>query len=132
MSACCNKHPSGFKQSLSNPTMSGGGIDSRLQVLQIYRLLQFVHKNDREQIKKMLDLGLENIINVTEPQEGIGVLHAAVAANNKGDGLFPFAVRLCGAPFISYQLDSCFFSNEVMWPTVESRSFRQSLSLHHF
>uniref|UniRef100_A0A3Q3R4L9 Ankyrin repeat and EF-hand domain containing 1a n=1 Tax=Monopterus albus TaxID=43700 RepID=A0A3Q3R4L9_MONAL len=52
-----------------------------MQVCQIYRLLQWVHKGNKVQIEKMVNLGVENLINLTEPQDGIGVLHVAVSAN---------------------------------------------------
>ncbi|XP_029352980.1 ankyrin repeat and EF-hand domain-containing protein 1 [Echeneis naucrates] len=63
--------------------MSGRVAKSRLEVLQIYRLLQWVYKGDKTQIKKMLTLGVENLISLTEPQDGIGALHVAVSANNQ-------------------------------------------------
>lgn len=70
--------------------MSGRVAEGRLQVLQIYRLLQCVHENDKVQIEKMVNLGVKNLINLTEPQDGTGVLHVAVAANNQGDGPLPY------------------------------------------
>ncbi|KAM6992073.1 ankyrin repeat and EF-hand domain-containing protein 1 isoform 2-T2 [Tautogolabrus adspersus] len=63
--------------------MSGGEAEGRLEVLQIYRLLQYIHKGDMVQIEKMVNLGVENLINLTEPKDGIGVLHVAVSANNQ-------------------------------------------------
>uniref|UniRef100_A0A8C4DI14 Ankyrin repeat and EF-hand domain containing 1a n=1 Tax=Dicentrarchus labrax TaxID=13489 RepID=A0A8C4DI14_DICLA len=63
--------------------MSGRVAEGRLQVLQIYRLLQCVHEGDKGQIEKMVNLGVENLINLTEPQDGTGVLHVAVSANNQ-------------------------------------------------
>ncbi|XP_070843747.1 ankyrin repeat and EF-hand domain containing 1a [Chaetodon trifascialis] len=63
--------------------MSGRPAEGRLQVLQIYRLLQCVHEGDKAQIEKMKNLGVENLINLTEPQDGTGVLHVAVSANNQ-------------------------------------------------
>ncbi|XP_045916463.1 ankyrin repeat and EF-hand domain-containing protein 1a isoform X2 [Micropterus dolomieu] len=63
--------------------MSGRVAGGRLQVLQIYRLLQCVHEGDKLQIEKMVNLGVENLINLTDPQEGTGVLHVAVSANNQ-------------------------------------------------
>lgn len=56
--------------------------EGRLQVLQIYRLLQYVHEGDQHQIEKMVDMGVEDLINLTEPREGTGVLHLAAVANN--------------------------------------------------
>ncbi|XP_062293763.1 ankyrin repeat and EF-hand domain-containing protein 1a [Scomber scombrus] len=63
--------------------MSGTVAQGRLQVLQIYRLLQCVHENDRVQIEKMVNLGVKDLINLTEPKDGTGVLHVAVSANNQ-------------------------------------------------
>lgn len=65
--------------------MSGRVAEGRLQVLQIYRLLQCVHEGDKAHIEKMVNLGVENLINLTEPQDGTGVLHVAVSANSQGD-----------------------------------------------
>uniref|UniRef100_UPI003AAB4BB1 ankyrin repeat and EF-hand domain containing 1a n=1 Tax=Centroberyx gerrardi TaxID=166262 RepID=UPI003AAB4BB1 len=63
--------------------MRGRTAEGRLQVLQVYRLLQYVHDGDTVQIEKMVKLGVENLINLTEPQDGTGVLHLAAAANNQ-------------------------------------------------
>lgn len=73
-------------QPLSASKMSGRVAEGRLQILQIYRLLQCVHEGDMAQIEKMLNRGVKNVINLTEPQDGIGVLHVAVSANNQGEG----------------------------------------------
>lgn len=66
--------------------MSGRVAEGSLQVLQVYRLLQFTHEADEVQIEKMLKLGVENLVNLTEPREGTGALHVAVSANNEGEG----------------------------------------------
>ncbi|XP_034555942.1 ankyrin repeat and EF-hand domain-containing protein 1a [Notolabrus celidotus] len=63
--------------------MSGKEAEGRLQVLQIYRLLQCVHEGDKVQIERMVNIGVENLINLTEPKDGTGVLHVAVSANNQ-------------------------------------------------
>nr|XP_033504314.1 ankyrin repeat and EF-hand domain-containing protein 1a [Epinephelus lanceolatus] len=63
--------------------MSSKVAVGRLQVLQIYRLLQCVHEGDKVQIEKMVNLGVENLINLTEPKDGTGVLHVAVSTNNQ-------------------------------------------------
>ncbi|KAF7663794.1 hypothetical protein LDENG_00200200 [Lucifuga dentata] len=61
--------------------MNGNVAKNRLQVLQIYRLLQCVHEEDKVQIEKMVKLGVENLINLSEPEDGMGVLHLAVTAS---------------------------------------------------
>ncbi|CAL9692162.1 unnamed protein product [Knipowitschia caucasica] len=53
-----------------------------MEVLQIYKLIQCIHKNDKLQIETQLKYGPDNLINLTEPKDGIGVLHVAVEANN--------------------------------------------------
>ncbi|XP_074541499.1 ankyrin repeat and EF-hand domain-containing protein 1 [Halichoeres trimaculatus] len=63
--------------------MSGKEAEGSLQLLQIYRLLQWVHEGDMVQIEKMINHGVENLINLTEPKDGTGVLHVAVSANNE-------------------------------------------------
>lgn len=83
-----------FQQPLSDPTMSGREAEGRLQVLQIYRLLQCVHEGDKAHIEKMVNLGAEDLINLSEPKDGIGVLHIAVSANSQGDSPLPFSVTL--------------------------------------
>lgn len=65
-------------------TMIGRVAKGRLQIRQIYRLLQWIHVGDKVQIRKMLKLGVQNLINLTEPRDRIGVLHVAVSANNEG------------------------------------------------
>ncbi|KAK3542632.1 hypothetical protein QTP86_031326 [Hemibagrus guttatus] len=54
----------------------------RLQELQIYRLLQCVRARDTAQVKKLLHGGVHDLINITEPREGKGVLHVAAVAND--------------------------------------------------
>ncbi|KAM9840784.1 ankyrin repeat and EF-hand domain-containing protein 1 [Aulostomus maculatus] len=66
---------------LSNAGTLSSVAAGRLQVLQIYRLLQYIHERDKEQIEKMLRLGVENLINLIEPRDGKGALHLAVTAN---------------------------------------------------
>ncbi|TNN33120.1 Ankyrin repeat and EF-hand domain-containing protein 1 [Liparis tanakae] len=64
--------------------MAGGrAAEGRLQVLQIYRLLQSVHEGDQELMGKMVKLGVEGLINLTEPRGGTGALHLAAAANSQ-------------------------------------------------
>uniref|UniRef100_A0A3Q3WX45 Uncharacterized protein n=1 Tax=Mola mola TaxID=94237 RepID=A0A3Q3WX45_MOLML len=54
----------------------------RVPVRQIYRLLQCVHRGDKVQIEKLVTLGVKGLINLTEPEDGIGVLHVAALDNN--------------------------------------------------
>ncbi|TRY99825.1 hypothetical protein DNTS_014885 [Danionella cerebrum] len=54
----------------------------RLEVLQIYRLLQCVQDGDKPNIEKLIRIGVDNLINLTEPHEGKGVLHLASLTNN--------------------------------------------------
>lgn len=72
-------------------TMIGRVAKGRLQIRQIYRLLQWIHIGDKVQIRKMLKLGVQNLINLTEPRDRIGVLHVAVSANNEGTTLMLLA-----------------------------------------
>ncbi|XP_066533124.1 ankyrin repeat and EF-hand domain-containing protein 1a isoform X2 [Hoplias malabaricus] len=62
--------------------MASTVAESRLEVLQIYRLLQCVHQGDKAQIEKLVSMGVDDLINLTEPKEGKGVLHLASVANN--------------------------------------------------
>ncbi|XP_024146884.1 ankyrin repeat and EF-hand domain-containing protein 1a [Oryzias melastigma] len=54
----------------------------RLQTLQIYRLLQHVRSGNKDEIEKMLKLGVTNLINLRDPQGGLVSLHLATSANN--------------------------------------------------
>ncbi|KAL4630434.1 ankyrin repeat and EF-hand domain-containing protein 1 [Arapaima gigas] len=56
--------------------------DRRLEVLQVYKLLQCVLKGDAPHIKKMVQLGVSGLIDLTEPQEGNSALHVASEAND--------------------------------------------------
>ncbi|KAM3860927.1 ankyrin repeat and EF-hand domain-containing protein 1-like [Diretmus argenteus] len=71
--------------SINSLEMDGRSWDqrARLQLLQRYRLLHYVHENNKERIKKMLEVGVEYLINLTEPRNGTGALHLAAAANNQ-------------------------------------------------
>ncbi|KAM6280964.1 ankyrin repeat and EF-hand domain-containing protein 1 [Porphyrio hochstetteri] len=57
-------------------------VDKRLQNLQIYKLLQCVHQKDKKQIEKLIQNGLPNLINFTEPMEGYSALHVACIKND--------------------------------------------------
>lgn len=65
--------------------MIGRVAQGHVQVRQIYRLLQCVHRGDKVQIEKLVTLGVKGLINLTEPEDGIGVLHVAALDNNLGD-----------------------------------------------
>lgn len=54
----------------------------RLEVLQVYRLLQCVREGDTPAIEKMVRLGVPNLINLTEPSEGNAAMHLASVAND--------------------------------------------------
>ncbi|XP_061126287.1 ankyrin repeat and EF-hand domain-containing protein 1a isoform X1 [Syngnathus typhle] len=73
--------------------MTGSEVDNRLQVLQIYRLLQYIYENDEAQIEEMVNRGVENLINLTEPQHGTGALHMAVSSNNQDLTRFLLSLR---------------------------------------
>ncbi|XP_068599586.1 ankyrin repeat and EF-hand domain-containing protein 1-like [Brachionichthys hirsutus] len=62
---------------------SGSVARSPLQIGQLYRLIQWVHKGDAAEIEKMLDHGVENLIDLTEPRDGIGALHVAASADDR-------------------------------------------------
>ncbi|KAJ8271041.1 hypothetical protein GJAV_G00122110 [Gymnothorax javanicus] len=62
--------------------MRGTVAEARLEVLQVCKLLQCVHRGDKAQIQKIVSMGLPNLINKLEPQEGEGVLHLAAARND--------------------------------------------------
>ncbi|KAL0969380.1 hypothetical protein UPYG_G00226300 [Umbra pygmaea] len=61
---------------------SGGAESSELEVLQVYRLLQCVRQGDTPHIEKMVRLGVPNLINLTEPNEGNTAMHLACVAND--------------------------------------------------
>ncbi|KAE8600901.1 hypothetical protein XENTR_v10013447 [Xenopus tropicalis] len=56
--------------------------EERLETLQIYKVLQCVLNQDKEQLEKLISLGIKDLINSTEPRNGDGALHLAAAANN--------------------------------------------------
>lgn len=61
---------------------SSAVAEGRLEVLQIYKLLQLVREGNKAQVEKMVRLGVPNLINLTEPNEGTGVLHLTSISNN--------------------------------------------------
>ncbi|XP_069706283.1 ankyrin repeat and EF-hand domain-containing protein 1 [Phaenicophaeus curvirostris] len=56
--------------------------DKRLLNLQIYKLLQCIHQKDKKQIEKLVQNGIPNLINFTEPMEGYSALHLACMKND--------------------------------------------------
>ncbi|KAL6477246.1 hypothetical protein MHYP_G00130810 [Metynnis hypsauchen] len=56
--------------------------EGRLEVLQVYKLLQFVREGDKPQMEKLIRLGVQNLINLTEPAEGNGAVHLAALTND--------------------------------------------------
>ncbi|XP_056125405.1 ankyrin repeat and EF-hand domain-containing protein 1a isoform X2 [Rhinichthys klamathensis goyatoka] len=62
--------------------MSCTPAKGRLEVLQIYRLLQCVQDGEKPYIEKLISMGVDDLINLTEPCEGYGVLHLVSVANN--------------------------------------------------
>eukprot|EP00066_Takifugu_rubripes_P020787 XP_011610053.1 PREDICTED: ankyrin repeat and EF-hand domain-containing protein 1-like [Takifugu rubripes] len=62
--------------------MSTKVAEGRLEVRQIYRLLQLVNDGNKPEVERILLLGVENLIHLTEPKDWIGVLHAATLTNN--------------------------------------------------
>ncbi|XP_021050498.1 ankyrin repeat and EF-hand domain-containing protein 1 isoform X1 [Mus pahari] len=56
--------------------------DKRLENLQIYRVLQCVRNKDKRQIEKLTKLGYPELINFTEPIDGLSALHLASVSND--------------------------------------------------
>ncbi|XP_056135341.1 ankyrin repeat and EF-hand domain-containing protein 1-like [Lampris incognitus] len=65
-----------------DPTQMRRVAKDRVEILQVYRLLQLVHKRDKAQIERFVRLGVPNLVNLTEPSEGKSALHLAAAAND--------------------------------------------------
>ncbi|CAL8394566.1 unnamed protein product [Gadus morhua 'NCC'] len=62
--------------------MAGPQPEDRLRTLQVYRLLQAVHRGDQEQITKMAAVGVGGLLNLQEPRDGTAALHLAAAGND--------------------------------------------------
>ncbi|CAH1262016.1 ANKEF1 [Branchiostoma lanceolatum] len=69
---------------------------TRLEQLQIIKLLQCVRLEDRPQIEKMTIQGIPSLINYSEPNQGESVLHLAAVTNN--DELVRFLLGLGAHP----------------------------------
>lgn len=69
---------------------------TRLETLQICKLLQCVREEDKEQIKKLVDSGVPHLINYNEPNEGETALTIAAAQNN--DNMIEFLLEIGAHP----------------------------------
>lgn len=56
--------------------------DKRLENLQIYKVLQCVRNKNKKQIEKLTRLGYPQLINFTDPVDGISALHLASVSND--------------------------------------------------
>lgn len=56
--------------------------EDRLEFLHIYKLLQLVREKNKAQVEKMVRLSMPNLIDLTEPNEGTGVLHLTSISND--------------------------------------------------
>ncbi|XP_070577178.1 ankyrin repeat and EF-hand domain-containing protein 1-like [Ptychodera flava] len=57
--------------------------ETRLEILQIHKLLQCVRQEDREQIEKLCNHGVPHLVNYSEPSDGETALHLAAINNNE-------------------------------------------------
>ena len=75
---------------------------TRLETLQVCKLLQCVREEDKEQIEKLINSGVPHLINYNEPNEGDTALNIAAAANN--DVMVEFLLELGAHPdVVDYQ-----------------------------
>ncbi|XP_073725310.1 ankyrin repeat and EF-hand domain-containing protein 1 isoform X2 [Misgurnus anguillicaudatus] len=72
--------------------------EGNLEVLQIYKLLQYVRAKNKSKVKKMVRIGVYNLINLTEPEQGHSALNLACVAND-GD-MVQFLLSLGAHPDI--------------------------------
>ncbi|XP_048456853.1 ankyrin repeat and EF-hand domain-containing protein 1a [Rhincodon typus] len=56
--------------------------EGRLQILQVYKLIQYVRRRDKAEIEKLLTLGVPHLVNLSEPSQGEYALHLAALAND--------------------------------------------------
>ncbi|XP_010614311.1 ankyrin repeat and EF-hand domain-containing protein 1 isoform X2 [Fukomys damarensis] len=56
--------------------------DKRLENLQIYKVLQCVRNKNKKQIEKLIRLGYPQLINFTDPVDGLSALHLASVSND--------------------------------------------------
>ena len=69
---------------------------TRLETLQICKLLQCIREEDRQQIEKLTQNGVPHLVNYNEPQEGDAALH--IAAANNDDEMIEFLLELGAHP----------------------------------
>ncbi|XP_064621436.1 ankyrin repeat and EF-hand domain-containing protein 1-like isoform X2 [Lineus longissimus] len=69
---------------------------TRLETMQVCKLLQCVREEDREQIEKLTLNGVPHLINYNEPTEGDTALNIAACANN--DSMIQFLLDLGAHP----------------------------------
>ncbi|XP_066498935.1 ankyrin repeat and EF-hand domain-containing protein 1 [Hoplias malabaricus] len=55
--------------------------EGRMEVLQVFKLLQLVREGAVDKIEKLIRLGVPGLINLTEPSEGLGALHITALCN---------------------------------------------------
>ncbi|XP_041062715.1 ankyrin repeat and EF-hand domain-containing protein 1a [Carcharodon carcharias] len=56
--------------------------EGRLQILQVYKLIQYVRQRDKAEIEKLLTMGVPHLVNLSEPSQGEYALHLAAVAND--------------------------------------------------
>lgn len=69
---------------------------TRLETLQVCKLLQCVREEDRTQVEKLTIHGVPHLVNFNEPTDGQTALHIAAAANN--DAMIEFLLELGAHP----------------------------------
>ncbi|XP_050989938.1 ankyrin repeat and EF-hand domain-containing protein 1 [Labeo rohita] len=72
--------------------------EGNLEVLQIYKLLQYVREKNKPQINKIVAVGVSNLINLTEPKQGLGALYQA--SLDRDEDLVQFLLSLKAHPDI--------------------------------
>ncbi|XP_028826678.1 ankyrin repeat and EF-hand domain-containing protein 1 isoform X1 [Denticeps clupeoides] len=55
---------------------------SRLELQEVYKLLQLVREGNKTQIKRLVCVGVPDLINLTEPKEGKSAMHLASESND--------------------------------------------------
>jgi len=69
---------------------------TRLETLQVCKLLQNVRKKEKEQIEKMTQHGVPHLVNYNDPDEGLTALGVAASAND--DDMIEFLLGLGAHP----------------------------------